>query len=146
MIATEPPDPASPCLHREACLFACYLIGRRPPRELQGRYARAIRRLAPRPTGPADAVVLAFARQHPWSLPLLDAALALVRGDALLRRRIFVMAAVMEASPRYAVRFLPEDQGLVRLVARLAGWGLMAGIRAALGLPLLKWVEARVRG
>ena len=133
-------------LRDEARRLAHYLIGVAPSEELVERYARAHAEVL-RPPTPADRAVLAFVRAHPWSLPLLDAGTALVRGAPLLRRKLLVMMAILEATPEHADRTLPVDGlGLPRLALRLGRAGATAAVKLGAGAALALAVTRRARG
>jgi hypothetical protein len=48
----------------------------------------------------------------------LDAVLALLRPQSLLRARLLVMAAILETTPAHAADFLPRPVGMGRLASR----------------------------
>lgn len=127
-------DDEASALELEARVFGRYLVGRIPPAELVGRYRDANRVLFVAPPAPAEAAVVGFVRRHPWSVSLLDAAVGVLRPGSLLRNKILVMAAVLEASPTFADEFLPPTSGAVSLALRVFGLGAMAVGRAALGM------------
>jgi hypothetical protein len=127
-------DDEASTLDLEARVFGRYLIGRVPPAELVERYRAANRVLFPSPAPAAEAAVVRFARRHPWSVSLLDGAVGLRRPGSLLRNKILVMAAILEASPTFAEVFLPPAAGPVSLVLRVAWLGALAIARAALGM------------
>ena len=128
------PEPEDQELELEGRLFGRYLVGREPPRELVERY-RAANRILLGGTAPgSDAAVVAFARRHPWSIPFLDGATGLVRPGSLLRNKILVMAAVLEASPAFAEEFLSRTVHPVSLVLRVLGLATLAVVRAAVGV------------
>jgi hypothetical protein len=132
----EAPGGSDP-LAAEARLFARTLVGRTPSAALVERYADANRTLFPTPASDADEALVAFARRHPWSTSLLDAACGWLRPGARLREKILVMAAVLETTPEFADEFLPRTAPPAALVVRLAGLGLLAAARAAVGILLL---------
>jgi hypothetical protein len=131
------PDDAA--LATEARTFARYLVGRVPPDEIVARYVDASRTLFPAPAASEETVV-GFARRHPWSVGFLDAAGGLLHPGSLLRSKILVMAAILEASPTFADDFLPRAVHPVGLVLQLAVHGSLAVVRALLG-PLV-WAAA----
>ena len=128
------PEPEDQELELEGRLFGRYLVGREPPRELVERYREANRILLGGTAPGSDAAVIAFARRHPWSIPFLDAAAGLVRPGSLLRNKILVMAAVLEASPAFAEEFLSRTVHPVSLVLRVLGLATLAVVRAAVGV------------
>ena len=79
------------------------------------------------------AALVAFARRHPWSVSLLDAASGLLRPGSLLRNKILLMAAILETSPTFADEFLPRDARPLGLLLALVAHGTVAVARAALG-------------
>ncbi|HYY06513.1 MAG TPA: hypothetical protein VE997_08040 [Candidatus Limnocylindria bacterium] len=120
-------------LEAEAHLFARYLVGRPPPAELVERYRAANAAIFTEPVARQDAALIAFARRHPWSVSLLDAASGLLRPGSLLRNKILLMAAILETSPAFADEFLPRDARPLGLVLALLAHGTVAATRAALG-------------
>ena len=128
------PEPEDRELELEGRLFGRYLVGRMPPPELVERYREANRILLGGTAPGSDAAVLAFARRHPWSIPFLDGAAGLVRPGSLLRSKILVMAAVLEASPAFAEEFLSRTVHPVSLVLRVLGLATLAVVRAAVGV------------
>jgi hypothetical protein len=125
-------------LELEAWVFGRYLIGTPPPPKLTRRYASACRTLLTDKPRPQDASVVRFVRRQPWSAPFLDAASGLLAPRGLLRTKVLIMAAILEASREFADEFLPREDpvGRVRLVALLAGIGLVAAARTLLGAAL----------
>ncbi len=126
-------------LEHEARVFGRYLVGTTPPPELVERYARACRALLPEATRSREARVVGFARRHPWSTPLLDGASGLLAPRGLLRTKLLVAMAVLEASREFADEFLPRESpppGPTRLAAKLAGLGLLGVAQVLLGVLL----------
>jgi hypothetical protein len=122
----------------EAQVLARYLLGRDAVAEAVQLYERAC---ADEGDAPEDERrVLRFALARPWSIAALDGALALVRPHALLRRRVLLMTAILEARPDYCAEFLP---------ARRSGWyalaiawvALRAAVQTCAGLALLRLVR-----
>ena len=128
------PEPEDRELELEGRLFGRYLVGRMPPPELVERYREANRILLGGTAPGSDAAVIAFARRHPWSIPFLDGAAGLLRPGSLLRNKILVMAAVLEASPAFAEEFLSRTVHPVSLVLRVLGLATLAVVRAAVGV------------
>lgn len=123
-------------LAAECRLFTRYLLGAEPRVGLVERYAAAHRHLLP-DAGEPPCRELGFVRRHPRSLPFLDAALGLGRTQSLLRRKIYLMAAILETSPDHAGFFLEPPATPARALATLAWCGLATAARLAIGLPLL---------
>ena len=123
-------------LELEARVFGRYLVGRVPPGELVDRYRAASTTLFGTLVGGPDAAIIAFARRHPWSVPFLDAGAAIVRPAGLLRSKILVMSAILEASPAFADEFLPRNVPLAGLALRVVGLGMWAVARAIVGAAL----------
>jgi len=127
----------------EAALFSRYLLRTDPAPDVVERYADACDRLFPGPPSAADGALVAYARRHPRLLPSLDAAAAILRPGALLRRKILVMAAILEATPGGAEHFLPRANTRAGLAWLLISTGAAAVAHVALGVPLL-WLAQRV--
>jgi hypothetical protein len=123
-------------LAAEARIFGHYLVGAMPTPELIERYVTAATGLLSAPPEPADAAVLGFVHRHPWSVSYLDAACGLLRPAGLLRSKLLIMAAVLEASPVHAAEFLPRAVAPTVLVIKLAALGAVAAAKAVIGLLL----------
>jgi hypothetical protein len=72
-------------------------------------------------------------------LGLLDSGLALVRPHAELRRRLYLLFALLEATPEYADRFLPAARR-PWYVIYIAWVGARAAVKGLLGSALVKLV------
>jgi hypothetical protein len=121
----------------EAIVFSRYLVGVHPSPEHAARYARACATLFPDPPSAQDASLVAFALRWPWFLGPLDAASALIRPGSLLRRRILVMAAILETTPEHAEKFLPRARSPLGVLWTIAHVGVTSIAQAAVGVPLL---------
>ena len=120
-------------------LIARYLIDADPPAELANRYVAAHRELF----GDVAAPEWEFVRQHPRALPYLDAAAGVLARQSLLRKKILLAAAILEASPAYADFFLAEVEGRIRILGLLAWQGALGVGKLALGAPLLLAVRRK---
>jgi hypothetical protein len=128
-------------LRKEATLYTQYLINRHPSEEIIERYAHANRKLAIDSDIGPDASIVRFSLAHPWSIPFLDAAAGLLRPEALLRKKIYTMSAVLEASTKYTEHFLPSLQSSPAFIMQLVYSGLLALIKVLIGIPL--WLIVR---
>jgi len=90
----------------EARNFGRYILERDVDVTSCERYERAIRELG----YDYDDPVADFAANHPWSIAALDGALALTQPDALLRKKLLLMAAILETRPAYCDSFLPRHR------------------------------------
>jgi hypothetical protein len=130
-------------LDDEARLFARHLVRRAPDAALVARYGAACARLFPGVPDARDLALLAFVRAHPWSLGPLDAVLALLRPQSLLRARLLVMAAILETTPAHAADFLPRPVGMGRLAWRLPVLGLVAIAQVLVGAAVYPIARGR---
>jgi len=123
-------------LEQQALLFGRYYLRQEPSREAIKLYEQAI---AARPTNVTqqDARLMEFALAHAWLLGCLDGGLALARPHAELRRRLFIMFAILEVQPEYADYFLPRERGSLYLI-RMGLVGIRAVTRAAIGLAVIR--------
>lgn len=131
-------------LRREAVWLARYLIDAKPSDALVERYIRANAKVLTEPPTVRDVAVLAFVHRHPWSLGLLDAGTAFTRGAPLLRRKLVVMMAILEATPEHIDETAPvTDSGIPLLVWRLGRAGAKAAAKLVLGTALAALVVRR---
>jgi hypothetical protein len=121
----------------EAAVFARYLLDRDPPAELISRYVTASGRLFPDAIGAKDHAVLGFIQRYPSALPYLDAAAGLLDNESLVRKKLLLMAAILEASTYYSREFLAGPPGRFQTVFLLGWYVISAGAKAAIGAVLL---------
>ncbi|MGA8533236.1 MAG: hypothetical protein WB615_03920 [Candidatus Tumulicola sp.] len=120
----------------EAEVFGRYVVGSAIDEPVRVRYRRALRDLS----YDTDDAITRFAVNRPWSIAALDGGLALTQPSALLRRRLSLMAAILETRPEYSEAFLPRNRsrrdalGVAYAVAR-------AALTGALGLLLLRFIR-----
>ena len=123
-------------LEKEAEALGRYLLGSAPsPGEIE-RYIRGSRALfpdAPR----REAAVLSFALRRRWALPLLDGACGLVEPDALLRRKLILMLAILETSPGRVEAFEPITGPRAAILGRLFLRASKGVVRCIAGLAVL---------
>jgi len=127
-------------LEAEARIFGRYLVGGTPEPAVVARYCAASRALWPAPPDARDAALLDFVRRRPWSVGSLDGAAALLDPGGLLRSKVLVMSALLEATPTHADDFLPRSASAPALLWRLASSGTVAVLQAAVGAPLYRLV------
>jgi hypothetical protein len=125
----------------EAVAFGRYLTGQSPGQQCIDLYVAAVVKRAGIVSG-GDARLISFARRHPHALGLLDAGLALARPRAELRRRIYLMFAIVEATPENCQSFLPTDRSRAYIVV-VAAYLAAAMLKAILGLALIGVVARR---
>ena len=122
---------------REAGLFARYLLDRDPPEELIARYIAASEQIFPQLPTADEAALLTFVDRHPGALPFVDAAAGVLRPGSLLRKKILLMAAILEASVHLTRDFLAPPPGRGRTLLALSWYALSAGIKFAIGAAIL---------
>ena len=83
-------------------------------------------------------------RGAPW-LGFVDAALALVDPYSPVRHRVYLMLAVLEASPAHARRFEPRETPAFVAALRLGARGTVGLLRTTIGLALLVLTGALAR-
>ena len=127
-------------LREEAIVFGRYLLGSEPEAALVERFCRANETLF---ADERDDALVAFARQHPWSIAMLDAAAGLAEPGSLLRKKLLVMTAIIETTPSLVERTTQQAVSLPRLALRLGAAGARTAVNAATGLALLAWVKRR---
>jgi hypothetical protein len=99
----------------EAEIFSRYLIGEIPSVELKERYFAACGKLSE--ANNRDARIYRMAVKRPALLPCLDAALAFSDRNALLRRKLLVMLAILETTPEYYTKFSTKDESRWKWIA-----------------------------
>src|SRR5262245_53060257 len=113
----------------ECRLLTRYLLDREPSQEMLGRYAAAHQALD---LG-TDEPELRFLHRYPRSLPLLDAATGILRPGSVVRKKVYLMAALLEATPEHAGFFLQEPGSVWPTLACFLWQGIRSTIKAILG-------------
>jgi hypothetical protein len=121
----------------DADRIARHLIGEAPSEAEAARWIEAVRRRAAPLATARDRRLWELAMRHPWRIGLVDAGLALVDPHSPVRHRLFLMLAILEASPRHCARFLPASHSRAALAA-LALRGVAAALRGAAGWALVR--------
>jgi hypothetical protein len=129
--------PTTSTLRSEATVFSPYLLGADPPPEIVARYVGANQVLFHGNGSVNDMALVRLATRRPATLPFLDAATGVLRPRSLLRRKLLLMASILEATPAFADDFLPERLSWPRLLGRLAWAALTTTPKVVVGVALL---------
>lgn len=124
---------------READSITRYILGVPCNGELKIRYAQAIERLKIE-LDVDEQRLWSLVNCYPFLLRMVDGGLAFVRPQGGIRRKIYTMLAILEASAEHADRFLPKRYTGLHLFA-LLGVGVRAGLAAVAGMLLIKVVK-----
>jgi hypothetical protein len=121
---------------KEARTFAHYLVRKQPSAQAIRLYQTAMQTSKP---DDADQKLLLFVVSHPSSIGLIDAGLVFHRPSSEVRRRLYVMLAILEASPDHSDLFIPKRHSPLYIFV-IMYTGMRAAIKAGLGLVLVKVV------
>ena len=120
----------------QAVIFGRYLLKQTPHDDIVSLYERAMQANNGNPDQ-QDIKILAFIGKHPWALSSIDGALALLKPNSEVRRGLYVMFSILEASPQYHRYFLPQHHSWWYLLT-IAGASIRAVARAVWGIALVK--------
>lgn len=120
----------------EALVFGQYLIGQTINDATVERYNRAIEKLNYQADEWEQAIVEKAVRK-PSLIPYYDAAMALRHRNALLRKKIFVMLAILETRPEYVDYFLSKEYPKSYFL-NVIGIGVRSVYRAVVGLLIYR--------
>ena len=123
-------------ISREARIFARYLIGVRVNDASALLYQQAIEARNLVCEG-RDKKLEAFVLRFPFWIGFVDAALALTDKQSVLRKKIFLMLAVLEACPVYTKYFL-ANKGTFFTMIRICAIGTRSVYRFIFGFLLIK--------
>jgi hypothetical protein len=123
----------------EAIILSKYLLGQGSSEQEDKLYHEAMTRLNILLTG-QEAKVWKYMMTHPRSVPYIDAALALTKPNGNIRRKIFVMLAILEASPTHSDQFLPLRFNSLYFFKVMYS-SIRSVLRALTGIILLKLVR-----
>lgn len=120
----------------EADRLSKYLLGSAAPHAARQAYWKAVERLGCEMNG-AESRAWERMMRSSFLLRCVDAGFALLRPASVLRKRIFIMLAVLETEPSLADHFLPQEHSgffLVRVMLRM----VRAVVCAMIGILLVK--------
>lgn len=126
-------------LAREARVFGTYLIGEAIHDGAVELYQRAHQTL----TFELDAKekrLLALALNHPFWIGSIDGGLALLKRRSHLRKKLYYLLAILEASPHHAHKFISSESTWIAAIFRLAFFGVRAVFRALTGCLLYVFI------
>jgi len=122
----------------QALIFGRYLLKKVPSKKSQDLYVHIIQASDVAITA-KELRLLSFTVRHPRLVGFIDSGLAISGSMSEVRRRIYVMLAVLECQPEYADKFLAKDQPWW-YVFYILYVGLRSAIKATLGFILVKMV------
>lgn len=125
-----------PDLKQESIIFSQYLIGKFPPDELITRYIQGNQTLFLCEPTKGEASLLNFCRKNEWSVSFLDGGAGFLASENLLRKKILLMSAVLETSPKFADDFLPKPVRWSNLIFQSMVGGLGTFVSLLFGVPL----------
>lgn len=96
-------------LEEQAKIISRYLVGHTPSRAIRQRYVQAIQ-ASPLQISKADHQLLQYITRHPWAIGIIDAFLVFSNPESEVRRRLYVLFAILEASPEDNNKFLPTKR------------------------------------
>lgn len=120
----------------EADVLGRYLIRIPPNNRVKLLYAKAMGTMNIQ-MDPVDQRVWNLIMHYPFTLRIIDSGLAVVRPNSAVRRKIYAMFAILEASPEYCEYFLPRRFGPLYAV-NIVLTGARAVLAAIIGCVALK--------
>lgn len=123
-------------LSDEADLIVQYLISTCPSDRVKARYEDAMHTLNVE-LDAVDRRLWKIVTRFPFTFRIIDGGLAIVRPTSSIRRKVYIMLAILEASPEYCEYFLPKEMGPFYVV-NIALVGARAVLAAIIGYVALK--------
>lgn len=123
-------------LFREGEILSRYLVDESVSQNFLERYIRANGILFPDVPGQREDPVVFFVCRYPWSLPFLDAVLGILHPQAVLRKKLLLMVALLEAAPDYTNYFIPERVPVFQFWLKVARFGMTSLLKIVIGLCL----------
>jgi hypothetical protein len=134
------PEPVKPAatseVDTECSLISRYLIGVDPPQEFKDRYRAGQRALFGEESLESAEPEMKFFRAHPWALPYLDAGAVVLNRESILRKKIILMTAILEASPAYAEFFLHAPEGPLKVWCSLVWQSVRSIVKMIIAVPV----------
>ena len=123
-------------LDKEAQVIATYLLGKKANGQVINLYQQAMQVLELNYIN-KDRKILQLLMKRRYLLPYLDAGLAILRPNSVVRQKILVMSAIIETQPQYASLFLNQKRSFFYLFT-IAWVGTRSILKAILGIILVK--------
>jgi nucleoside-diphosphate-sugar epimerase len=127
----------------EADFMTRYILGVHCSQDLKLRYAQAINQLKIE-LDLEERRLWRVVSRFPFLLRIIDGGLALLKPHGGIRRKLYTMLAILEASPEHADRFLPKRCTRLHLLGLMA-ISLRAGFAAMAGILFIKVINATCR-
>ena len=123
-------------LDKEAQVIATYLLGKKANGQVINLYQQAMQVLELNYIN-KDRKILQLLMKRRYLLPYLDAGLAILRPNSVVRQKILVMSAIIETQYQYASLFLNQKLSCFYLFS-IALVGTMCILKSLLGIILVK--------
>ena len=120
----------------EADLLGRYLISISPNNRVKVLYAKAMSTINIQ-MDPVDQRLWNMIMHYPFTLRIIDSGLAVIRPNSGVRRKIYIMLAILETSPEYCDYFLPRLFGPLYVV-NVVFAGARGALAALIGLVVLR--------
>lgn len=124
--------------HKEVSVFCRYLSGKKATPTVALLYAEAIQKRFI-PLTKKDERILNFLLNKPFFIGCVDGAMAFFAKDSAVRKRIFIMLAVLETLPEYAAGFLSRKHSFWYLFA-IGARAFRAVYRLIFGFVILRLI------
>ncbi len=102
-------------VRNEAEIFSVYLIGETPSAQLVERYEHASSAIGA--INERDKKIYEISVKHPSLIPFTDAALAIGDRNALLRKKLLVMLAILETTPEHYEKFRSRNESKLKWIS-----------------------------
>jgi hypothetical protein len=122
-------------LTNQAKAYTKYLLNVEPDENTLSQYIGAMKKTPE--LNDFDKHLLGLIDRHPWTLPSIDAVLPYVAPYSELRRRLYILFAILESNPTYTEYFLAQRRSPFYIIP--IGFSLVAsGLKALGGFVIIK--------
>jgi len=123
-------------LSKEAHLIGTYLLNKNLDEKVIKLYVQAMQ-ATDFSYLPKDRKILRLLSKRGFLLPYIDAGLAILFPNSVIRQKILIMTAIIETQPQYSHLFLNKKRNFFYLF--IIGWvGMRSILKAILGVLLVK--------
>ncbi|HXB10477.1 MAG TPA: hypothetical protein VNZ45_00710 [Bacteroidia bacterium] len=123
---------------KEASVFSRYLIGQEPDEHSVALYIEAQKKLKIS-LKHREASQIKFVLLFPFTLPMIEGPMAILRPDYAIRKKLYTMFCILESSPKYHQYFLPQERKGSFLFTFLLT-GVRAVFNTIAGLFIVPWI------
>lgn len=122
----------------ECDVLSHYLVNAPPTKRAKTAYYRALQNVSPA-FSPEQQTLFEKCMKREWLLPYVDAYLGSREPHHPIRKKIFIMLAVLETQPGYSSHFLPSKSSFLKVLSVVVTRGIISILKLVIGRIVI-WI------